>query len=104
VGLVTLLVLGVALTEALGIEGAALAVVLADVVLLAGTWLALRRDDHVDLRFAGRLAAAALPALGLALVPGLPDAVAAAGAVAAFLGLALALGLVPRDLLAAARR
>jgi O-antigen/teichoic acid export membrane protein len=106
VGLATLLALGLPLTASAGIEGAAVAVVVADLVLLCGTGLALRRGGaaRLDLRFVPRLGLAGAPALALAFVPGVPDAAAALAAVGLFLGLALALGLVPRALLAALGR
>lgn len=106
-GLVAVVVLGIALTEAFGIEGAAVAVVVADVVTIGGTFAALRRAGpgrSVELRFLPRLVAATLPAIAIAAAPGLPDAVAAALAVGVFLALALVQGLVPREILDAARR
>lgn len=103
-GLGALVVLGIGFTTAFGVRGAAAAVVVADLVTVGGTLLALRRAGPgraLELGFGVRIAAAALPAVALGFAPGVPDALGAVGAVALFGGLALLLRLVPGEVLVA---
>jgi O-antigen/teichoic acid export membrane protein len=107
VGLSVLLVAGIALIARLDAEGAAVAAVVADIVLLTMMLRALRRhvgDGAVGVepgylaRYGLALAAAAGAALAVLAVA--PALVAAAAAAIVFTGLALALRLVPAEVMA----
>lgn len=107
IGLAVVVALGLALTALFGIEGTAVAAVVADVVLVGGVLVVLRRAGpgrELSLAFGGRLAAAAAVAVAVALVSGLPDAAAAILAVVLLAAGAVALRLVPAEVLAAVRR
>jgi len=110
VGTVVLIATGIVLIARFDAEGAALAAVLADVVLITALWRSMRHvgDGHVGvergylLRYAVTLAAGGGAALAVLAV--LPAVVAAVVAAAVFVGLALALRLVPMELTALLRR
>ena len=105
-GLAVLFLAGVPLIAALDAEGAALAALAADVVLTAVMFRAVRGvgDGRVGvepgylLRYAATLALSA--GVALAFLAFAPDAVAAAAAATAFAGAAIALRLVPSELMA----
>jgi O-antigen/teichoic acid export membrane protein len=104
IGTTAVLVSGVVLIGRLDAEGAALAALVADVILAAAAWIAVRRvgDGGVGveraylLRYAFVLAASGAAALAVAAVA--PAAVAAIVAGAVFTGAAFALRLVPSEL------
>jgi O-antigen/teichoic acid export membrane protein len=106
IGLAALFVTGVPLIAELDAEGAALAAVVADVVLTAVIFQAVRRVGHGRVgvepdylaRYAVALVAGAGAALGVLAVA--PASVAACAAAAVFTGAAFALRLVPSELTA----
>jgi O-antigen/teichoic acid export membrane protein len=106
IGLAALFATGVPLIAQLDAEGAALAAVAADVVLMAVIYFAVRRvgDGRLGVepgylaRYAVALVAGGVAALGVLAVA--PAAVAACAAAAAFTGAAFALRLVPSELTA----
>jgi O-antigen/teichoic acid export membrane protein len=105
-GLLAVLVAGLVLIPRHGADGAAAAAVIADVVLCAALYVALRRAGpgrRLPLGTLGRIVLAALPAVAVGALPGVPDLVLAAASVAVFLALALALRAVPPEILAAVR-
>jgi O-antigen/teichoic acid export membrane protein len=105
-GLTAVVVAGVALIPSLDAEGAAIAAVIADLVLCVATYIALRRSGPARDLSASRLlrvALAAVPAVGVGLIPGVPDAVSALAAGVVFVVAALALRAVPTELVGAVR-
>ena len=107
VAFITSLVLVLSLGAADGARGAAWATLAGETVLALGYFAALVRHDpsaRPSLRLLGRLALAAVPALALGLVPGVPDVVQAIVGGLVYAGLAAALGAVPPELVAFARR
>jgi O-antigen/teichoic acid export membrane protein len=105
-GLTAVVVAGVALIPALDAEGAALAAVIADIVLCLATYLALRHAGpgrELSLGPVLRIGVAAVPAVLVGFVPGLPDVVSALAAGAVFVATAVALKAVPAELVDAAR-
>lgn len=107
IGLFTVVVAGVALIPAYDAKGAAAAAVIADVVLCVALYIVLRRAGpgrHLPGRNLARIALAALPAIAIGLIPGVPDLVLAPVSVAVFVAGALALRAVPPELESAARR
>ncbi len=105
-GVVVVLVAGFVLIPRHEAQGAAVAAALADLALCAATYVALRRaspDTQLAGGRLGRIAAAAVPAIAVGLVPGVPDAVSAVVASAVFVGAALAFKAVPGELLDGAR-
>ena len=100
-GLLAVIAAGAALIPAHEARGAALAAVLADLVVCAATYAAVRAAGPGRALAAGRLARIALAggaALGVALLSGLAPIAQAALAAALLAVLALALGAVPREL------
>ena len=96
---------GFALIPPLEAQGAAIAAVAADVVLCGVTYGMLRRAGpgrRLPHGALGRIALAALPAAALALIPGVPPLVLAVAAGALFTGLAVALHVVPPEIVDAA--
>jgi hypothetical protein len=88
-------------------RGAAAANVVADVLLAGAMLIALRRAGpgrDIRWRFVPRVILAAAIALSPALIGGLPDVAAGALGAALFTGAALALRIVPPEVLAAVRR
>jgi O-antigen/teichoic acid export membrane protein len=107
VAFVVSLCLTLTLGAAEGARGAAWATLAGETVLALGYLVALVRHDprsRPSLRGLARVAVAAALALALALVPGLPDVVRAALGGALYAVLALAMGAVPPELTAFARR
>jgi O-antigen/teichoic acid export membrane protein len=105
-GLAAVLIAGVALIPSLDAEGAAIAAVIADVVLCVATYVALRRAGpgrDLPLSRLLRVAAAALPAVAVGLVPGVPDVASAVAAGAVFVGAAVLLRAVPSELVGVLR-
>jgi GT2 family glycosyltransferase/O-antigen/teichoic acid export membrane protein len=106
VGLVTVLVAGLVLIPPLGATGAAIAAVAADAVLCVAVYVALRRAGPGPW-FSGPMTAralgAALAALGVGLIQGIPDGVRAVLVVIVFGAAALVLRAVPSELTDAAR-
>jgi O-antigen/teichoic acid export membrane protein len=103
VALVTVLVLGAVLIPGSGEMGAATAAVAGESALAAtGWWLLVRAEPGLwpGAGVLGRVLIAAVPAGLVALIPGLPSAVAAALAVLVFGALAWRTGALPADLLA----
>jgi O-antigen/teichoic acid export membrane protein len=106
VAMSVVVVAGVALTAQMDAQGAALAAVAADVVLITVLWRSVRRvgDGAVGVepayvvRYAIALAAAGGAALAVLAVA--PAVLAAIAAAAVFSGLSFALGLVPTELTA----
>jgi O-antigen/teichoic acid export membrane protein len=108
IGLVALLVAAVVLIPLYGAKGAAAAAVVADVGYATAVFVAIRRlrgrPVPVPLGFCGRLAVATGVSLGLGFAAsGLPDAVTATVAALVFVGLVLALRMVPPDIYTALR-
>jgi O-antigen/teichoic acid export membrane protein len=94
-------VFAAALVPPLGARGGAAASVLGDALLAALIYWRLHQSTGrvtVRLGFLARVAAAALVAAGVLLVPGLPDLVAAALAGAVFLVVGQLIGMVPTEL------
>jgi O-antigen/teichoic acid export membrane protein len=90
------------LGSAWGGMGAATAVLVAELCLAAGAvWLLLRRSAAMapEWFFLPRVLAAGLATATLAAVPGVPNVVIAAAAVALYVALALALHIVPEEVL-----
>jgi O-antigen/teichoic acid export membrane protein len=105
-GLTAVIVAGLALIPTMDAEGAALAAVIADLVLCVATYLALRRAGpgrELSLRPVMRIGVAAVPAVLVGLIPGLPDVVSAGAAGVVFVVSALLLKAVPSELLDAAK-
>jgi O-antigen/teichoic acid export membrane protein len=106
-GTVTVLVAGSVLIPQFEAKGAAYTALLADVVLCAGAYLAARRAGPARSAPLGtllRIAVAAMPAIGVGLIPGLPDVVAALAAMIVFAVAAYLLRAIPLELLSALRR
>lgn len=104
-GLTAVVVAGLALIPPFDAEGAAGAAVIADLVLCIATYVALRRAGpgrELALRRLLLVVVAAIPAVAIGLVPGLPDVLSAAVAGAAFVAAALVLKAVPSELVGAA--
>ncbi len=112
-----LLANGVALAVSIGLTlvlggawggmGAATAVVVAELCLAAGAvWLLVRRSPEMtpEWSFLPRVLAAGLATATLAAVPGVPNVVIAAAGVVVYIALALALHIVPEEMLAELRR
>ena len=105
-GLLVVVVAGVVLIPPYDAQGAAVAAALADLALCVATYIALRRSSPRAQLAGGRLARialAAVPAIAVGLVPGVPDALSAVAASAVFVGAALALKAIPSELLDGAR-
>lgn len=106
IGLAALLLTGVPLIAQLAAEGAAVAALVADIVLVLVMLRAVRRvgDGRVGVEggYLARYAAALAAGIGAALAVGTvgPAVVAAGAASAAFTGIAFALRLVPSELIA----
>lgn len=106
VALAAVMALGVALIPAYGALGAAWAAVIGESVLalcLLGALAAAGRDMIPRVRFAGRVLIALMPAIVVALIPGLPRFGAAALSVALFAAAAMAIGAVPGEIVHAFR-
>jgi O-antigen/teichoic acid export membrane protein len=100
IGVLAVVVLGAILIPPLGAQGGAIAAVLADLVLCAATYVALRRSGVGRVLPGGplvRIAVAAVPPLVLGLVSPLPPIVNAIAAGALFCGLAIVLRAVPSE-------
>jgi O-antigen/teichoic acid export membrane protein len=101
VGMVVVLVAGLVLIPSMEAQGAAVAAVLADVayagVLFAALWRA-GPGRGLDFGRLGRILLAALPAVAIGIIPGVPDILLAIVAAGVYLGLALALGAVPSEM------
>jgi O-antigen/teichoic acid export membrane protein len=107
IGVAAVLAAGLALIPPLGAEGAAIAAVIGDVILCGAVYVALRRagpGPWLPVGGIARVAAAAAVAVGVGLIPGVPDVVRAVAVVAAFVTAALLLRAVPDELLDAAKR
>jgi O-antigen/teichoic acid export membrane protein len=105
-GLTAVVVAGLVLIPMFESEGAATAAVIADLVLCVATYVALfRAGPGRDLSVARliRVVVAAVPAVGLGLVPGMSDVVSAVAAGLVFVGAALLLRAVPSELIDAVR-
>jgi O-antigen/teichoic acid export membrane protein len=105
-GLAAVVIAGVALIPSLDAEGAAIAAVIADLVLCVATYVALRRAGpgrDLPLSRLLRVAGAAVPAVAVGLVPGVPDVVNALAAGAVFVVAAALLRAVPSELVGAIR-
>ncbi len=105
IGVAAVFAAGFALIPPLEAQGAAIAAVAADVVLCGVTYGMLRRAGpgrRLPHGALGRIALAALPAAALALIPGVPPLVLAVAAGALFTGLAVALHVVPPEIVDAA--
>ena len=100
-GLLAVGVFAAALVPPLGARGGAIASVLADAVLASLIYWRLHRSTGrvtVRLGFLARVAVAAAAAVGVLLIPGIPDIPAAALGGVVFLGVGLAVGMVPEEL------
>jgi O-antigen/teichoic acid export membrane protein len=101
VGLLALVVAGLALIPPYGAKGAAGAAVVADVVYASAAYIAVRRlpgrPTPLHLSFALRWVAIVAVSLGAAVASGLPAAVGAAIAAVIFVALAMLLRMVPID-------
>jgi O-antigen/teichoic acid export membrane protein len=107
IGLVAVVALGVVLIPPLGAEGGAIAAVVADVIYCATIFVALRRaglGDALPPQPFARIAAAALPALLIAIASPLPAAVDAVAVALLFTLLAVVFGAVPPELADRLRR
>lgn len=90
-----------ALVPELGADGGAVAMVIADAVLVAALWFVLRRGrgtPDVSLRFASAAVAVAVVAAGAGLLLPGPELVAGAVTAVVFAGLAHLLGIIPSEL------
>jgi O-antigen/teichoic acid export membrane protein len=106
-GLLVVLVAGLILIPRMGADGAAIAAVVGDLAYAVAMFAALWRAGpgrKLDFRGLARVGAAALPAIGLGLVPGVPDVLLAVAAATLFLCLAVALHAVPSELAAGVRQ
>jgi O-antigen/teichoic acid export membrane protein len=102
VALVVVIGLGAILIPLSGALGAAWATVIGESSLalcLLGALALAGRDMVPDVRFAGRVLVALVPAVGVALIPGPPRFAAAALSIAVFAVCALAAGAVPREVM-----
>jgi O-antigen/teichoic acid export membrane protein len=102
VGLAAVTIVGSVLIVVDGAEGAAIAAVVADVLYCATAGFFVRRGSATQAIAAGpmvRLAASALPALVLATVPILPNAVSCVVGTALFVGLSIMSGAVPPEII-----
>jgi O-antigen/teichoic acid export membrane protein len=100
-GLLAVGVLAAALVPPLGARGGAIASVLADAVLASLIYWRLHRSTGrvtVRLGFLARVGGAAAAAVAVLLIPGIPDIPAAALGGVVFLGVGLAVGMVPEEL------
>lgn len=105
-GLLGVAVFAAALVPSFGAEGGAVASVLGDAILAGLIYWRLHLSTGkvtVRLVFLARVAVAAAVALVPLFVPGLPDLLAAALSALVFLGVGLAIGMVPQELRAALR-
>jgi len=105
-GLVAVSAFAAALVPPFGAKGGAVATVVGDAVLAGLIYWRLHVSAGkmtVRAGFLGRVLVAALVALVPLLVPGLPDLVAAGLGAVVFLGVGLAIGMVPQELRAALR-
>jgi len=102
IGLLVVVVLGLVLLPTLDAEGAAIAFAAADWVLLAVTFVFLRRTGHgahLDFRFVLRLLPLTAVAAAIVFVPWASEAVTTAVGVVAFAAGTLVLRLVPDEVL-----
>jgi type III secretory pathway component EscU len=100
-------VLTVLLASSHGARGAAVATTLGEAaIVVVGAALLVRATEGLRLPFGVllRVAAAAVPAFALALVPGLPTVVLVVLATAVYVGILLALRAIPPELLVELRR
>jgi O-antigen/teichoic acid export membrane protein len=100
IGLAVAVCGGLALIPALEATGAAIAAAAADAFVMVAVFVLLRRvgpGRELRLGFALRLAVAALAALSVALLPGVPALLDALLALLVLAGAALALRIVPGD-------
>jgi O-antigen/teichoic acid export membrane protein len=107
IGLLAVIVLGVALVPGMDAQGAAVAAAIADILLLAALYVLLRRAGpgrDVRLGFLARLLPLTALALAVGLGLGLPDLAGGVAAIVLFAAGALLLRLVPHEVLDAARR
>ena len=107
VGVVAVLVAGLALIPPYGATGAAAAAVVGDVVLCAAVYIALRRagpGPWLSVAGVARIAAAAAIAVGAGLIPGLAHGPRAVLVIGVFTAAALLLRAVPYELVDAASR
>ncbi len=105
-GLLTLLVAGLILIPLHQAKGAAFAAVAGDLAYALAAFVALWRAGpgrELPFRQLGLTALAAVPAAAVAAVPGVPDIVLAVLAAAVYIGLVLALRLVPPEMTHAIR-
>ncbi len=102
VGLAAVTIVGSVLISVDGAEGAAIAAVVADVLYCATAGFFVRRGSATQAIAAGpmvRLAASAIPALVLATVPILPNAISCVVGTALFVGLSIMSGAVPPEII-----
>jgi O-antigen/teichoic acid export membrane protein len=103
IGLVIAVIAGIVLVPIAQAEGAAWAAAAADAFVLVAAYVLLRRAGpgrELRLSFAPRVVLAALPALAMARLPGIPSLVQAAAGVVIFTAAVLALRIVPPDIAA----
>jgi GT2 family glycosyltransferase/O-antigen/teichoic acid export membrane protein len=106
VGVLVVCVAGLILIPAHGATGAAIAAVVGDLVLCLAVYVALRRagpGPWFSVSRSMRLVGSAALAVGVGLIPGLPDAIRAVAVPGVFTAGALVLGAVPEELTGAAR-
>ena len=106
VGVLAVLIAGLVLIPPHGAIGAAIAAVVGDAVLCIAVYVALRRAGRGPWFLAAmtaRLLLAAALAVGVGLIPGVPDLVRVVAVVTVFLMAAFALRTVPAEILTAAR-
>jgi O-antigen/teichoic acid export membrane protein len=99
-GLLTIIIIGGVLIPTFGITGTAITAALGEAAIAGAGLVALvraRPSLRPRLRAAGKLLAAGVVSATVALVPGLPAAIAAVVAAGVFLVLAWVTGSVPRD-------
>lgn len=100
-GVVAVVAAGLILIPPFQATGAAVAAVIGDVTLCVAVYVALRRagpGDWFPAPGALRIAGAAVPAVGVGLIPGLPAAVRAVLVAVVFVGAAVALRAIPSEL------
>jgi GT2 family glycosyltransferase/O-antigen/teichoic acid export membrane protein len=106
VGVVAVLVAGALLIPPYGAIGAAVAAVIGDVILCLAVYVALRRvgpGPWFLVPMTARLVAATALAVGVGLIPGVPDLLRAIAVVVTFCVAALVMRTVPEEIVAAAR-
>lgn len=104
VALVIVVGLGAAVIPSFGAIGAAWVAVIGETTLAVCLLASLAfagRDMIPRMGFLGRITIALAPALAIALVPGVPRAAAAVLSVGAFVGTAVAVGAVPKEIMQA---